>query len=318
MKKQLALILGFTFVLIAASCTVQKRVHRKGWHIEWKRNYKQDRATVENEKLKDLDSNDGSNNSASSKKNSKSLETHFELGQETQENAEYSKELSSESANSTGDQLLDDPQESTNLPSSKQKETNTTKQKKAVEKTGIPRPAVPAIALLSLLFALLLIILLAGGFAPDLLVLLLAMAWVGVVLGIIMRHYSGNSGKDDVPYRKGVYNLLMLIGILAIIAGYMAILGALSSTLGLIIFFVLLLLIALSIFLIKTLKNKGVENDTQSKEEERLDALMKEIREPEDNLSPEEKEAKKKKTTTGLLIFCGVIVAAVLALILIL
>lgn len=31
------------FILLAAfltNCTIQKRVHRKGWHVEWKRNYK--------------------------------------------------------------------------------------------------------------------------------------------------------------------------------------------------------------------------------------------------------------------------------------
>lgn len=42
-KSFLTLLLLFGVILFQ-SCTIQKRIHRKGWHVEWKQHYKKDHA----------------------------------------------------------------------------------------------------------------------------------------------------------------------------------------------------------------------------------------------------------------------------------
>lgn len=53
------LTLIFLLSIIAASCTIQKRVHRPGWHIEWNKNYRSGDKSNESTSVKsnDLDDN---------------------------------------------------------------------------------------------------------------------------------------------------------------------------------------------------------------------------------------------------------------------
>jgi len=45
------------FILLAAiltNCTFQKRVHRKGWHVEWRKAYKSDDLSAQTDREKDI------------------------------------------------------------------------------------------------------------------------------------------------------------------------------------------------------------------------------------------------------------------------
>lgn len=298
MKQLFTLLLGMLLLAQFSSCTVQKRVHRKGWHVEWKRHYKNDRSADSDEALRTQRTQHTSETSVQ-KNASGPVETFNET--ETPNPV-------LEPVRST-DKIVDTPTETEVKPSNaRQVQEEEQSGKEDRKKAPFPRPGISALITMFILFSLFITLVSTGGFIADFIIILLGIAWAGVVLGIVMRHFRGRSKKEDVPYANGFYNVLIYLGLTAILTAYLIGIGALADTFGLIVIVFLFILMALLVFLLVVTKKKGTPPFT---EEEKSDDQ--ETVDPDDNLSPEEKAAKKKKTTRGLLIFSGILVAAILA-----
>lgn len=277
------------------SCTVTKRVHRKGWHISWNKNYRSTNETAAEKEIR--------GNSDQASKNEERIANKEEITSKKPEAVE-----SNTSERSEEKTIQSTPQDSPNEvvidpePSSKSEEVSPNEALPPEEEVHIPigGPFVFFGVFTALSFLLLL-----GPVLPF----ILGSVLIAVVAGIILFRLVGKkNGKTRVDFvRPGAfYNSILFITLFAVTLALMIGYGALSTTFGVVFAVLLLLLIALLCFLVYATKDQQyskMKNEKIKKEEEKKE-------EKEKNATPQD---KKKQRIAGLVI-AGIVLALFLVI----
>lgn len=250
------LIAGFTL----QSCTVTKRVHRKGWHISWNKNYKSS-GTSKTENItpgSDIAQKQSPKSATASETLHKvvppSTSTHSEFSATSDAEVPIEEHHTEKSKTSRSSQTVDDelPAESRN------------------EQIEIKRaPLGGPFVFLAIFTGLSAILLFFSGFEFAIGSLLIVAAAIAIIIHITTLKTGSNKKSHLRP--GSFYNSILFLILTFVSLAYLVIYGGLSSAVGFIIFAVFILLMALLLFLIfqtKDLKYEDIEREKALKEKE--------------------------------------------------
>lgn len=296
-------ILGLvvTLCILANSCTIQKRVHRKGWYISWNKNYKSntenktketdhgsleddnrsEHQTVQREKHTNPDALKATQENT--KNDRVTIPSHKKAREKTRLNAPMDVDVSMDSG--TSDASHD------TLP---QKEDEQVKNDIRTMPLGGPY------IFTGLFSAIGLVALALGGIE----IFIAAFAVVITALIIIINVTKTKNGKrpGKIIRTSGFYNSVLFIALLASIGSLLLIYGGLAELLGTIIFIFLLLLIALLAYLLYVIKDK-----------EHAEVLREKQQREAEKDTPKTSEEKRKQRIAGLVIG-GILIALFLTI----
>lgn len=283
------------FTLSLNSCTITKRVHNKGWHISWNKNYRSDNSNV--------------------KTTIESGETNALEGKEDDKQHAYSLTKTSEQTNTEIEAIVADSGLKGNESDGLDAAASTVNRKETIapadqlpdaelkESGNVQEIPLGGPFIFLGLFTALSVGLLAAGAAQFAIGAFL----VAIAALVIIAHVKGiQNGKSNAHIRpSGFYNSILFMILCSVILAYLIIYGGLAEIYGVIIAIFLLFLIGMLIFLIyqtKDLRYSEVQKRKQQKEAEK--------KQQAESASPEE----KKKNKLAALIVCGIAAALFLTI----
>lgn len=276
--------------LLGNSCTVTKRVHRKGWHISWNKNYKSDNSdndeTADKGNLHRTEAKEDKNSIAFKPTNSEENQTEDKRSSFKSENR--TEEISTDDGIESSTDEIEEHAPVDELPNTESNETHDVKE----------IPLGGPYFFMGLFTAIGVGLLALSAFEFAIGAFLVAIAAL-IIVGHVKNIQHGNNKKSHIR-PSGFYNSIIFMVLCAVILAYIIIYGGLGSPLGIVISAVLLLLIGLLIFLINQTKDLHYK-EVQKKQKEKEAAQKKEEKEA----TPEE---KKKTRTAGLIV--GALVVA--------
>ncbi|MCR9171727.1 MAG: hypothetical protein NXI10_04495 [bacterium] len=279
------------------SCTVTKRVHRKGWHISWNKNYKS--SNTQND-----DSSEHASvalQDANQQGNISEIESTTSSESLPEQEIHTSRRKKSSPSTPTSDAI--DAKKSIEIsshPQTKNNQKDELPQEIEEEKQDVREvPVGGAFIFLGLFLAVAIGLFALGAFEFAVGALVIAIAAI-----IIIAHVNAiRNGKTNAPIRpRGFYNSILFLVLCGVVLAYLIIYGGLGELIGLIGAGLLLLIIALLIFLIYQTKDLS-HAEVQKKKTEKKETEEKET-------SPE----KKRKNRIAAIVVGGLAVALFLAI----
>ncbi len=277
------------------SCTVTKRVHRKGWHISWHKNHRSD-----NSQNNETVEHGGADTMKAERGGKKVVDKSNVAEKKKSEEAksEYKAENFSKQDPST------DSMEPTSSPETKndapEDELPNSESNESQELNEIPLGG--AYIFLGLFIALGVGIAAFGAFEFALGALLIAIA-----AAIIIVHVIGiKNGKNKSHIRpSGFYNSILFVVLCSVLLAYLIIYGGLGELIGIIVAVFLVALIAMLLFLVN--QTKDLHHEAVQKKKAEKEAAKKQK-------SEEAIEKVKKKNRIAGLIVGGLAVALFLTI----
>lgn len=299
MKIRIPLLSVFSLLVILCitsnSCTIQKRVHRKGWHVSWNKKYKSSNET----KATKIAS--GSNKNQESEHASKSTEIIVEELHTTEQesvNAERNESIPLNTIEETPDDspLAERTPENSSAETQKRKKVHS-HSKNTPEYVPLGAPFV----FLGLFTGITIVALAFSAFEVAIAALLVVLAASIIIIHVTRVNANTNSKSHLRP--SAFYSSILFLVLCAATAGLIIYFGGLGTLFGILILVVLLLLMSLLAYLIYI--QKDMTNSRKTRKE-------KELQEKKEKEKPT--AAEKKKQRTASLIIAGIVIALFLAI----